>query len=96
MSVSVVHDGKQALAGFQEVNPEVALLDIGMPELDGYEVARRVRQGTLGRAVTLVAVTGWGQETDKARALAAGFNHHFTKPVEPERLLELLRTDLPR
>ena len=94
--VKVVHDGKQALAGFQELNPEVALLDIGMPELDGYEVARRVRQGTLGRAVTLVAVTGWGQESDKARALAAGFNHHFTKPVEPERLLALLRTDASR
>ncbi len=94
--VRVVHDGKQALAGFHELNPEFALLDIGMPELDGYEVARRVRQGTLGRAVTLVAVTGWGQESDKARALAAGFNHHFTKPVEPERLLALLRADLSR
>jgi CheY-like chemotaxis protein len=94
--VRVVHDGKQALAGFHELNPEFALLDIGMPELDGYEVARRVRQGTLGRAVTLVAVTGWGQESDKARALAAGFNHHFTKPVEPERLLALLRTDHSR
>ena len=94
--VNVVHDGKQALAAFHDFNPEVALLDIGMPELDGYEVARQVRQGTLGRAVTLVAVTGWGQETDKARALAAGFNHHFTKPVAPERLVELLRTNLPR
>ena len=65
-----------------------------MPELNGYEVARRVRQGSLGRAVTLIAVTGWGQDSDKARALAAGFNHHFTKPVEPERLSELLRSDL--
>jgi PAS domain S-box-containing protein len=90
--VRVVHDGKQALAAFHELNPEVVLLDIGMPELDGYEVARQVRQGTLGRAVTLVAVTGWGQESDKARALAAGFNHHFTKPVAPERLIELLRS----
>jgi PAS domain S-box-containing protein len=94
--VSVVHDGKQALAALHDLNPEFALLDIGMPELDGYEVARQVRQGTLGRAVTLVAVTGWGQESDKARALAAGFNHHFTKPVAPERLLELLRTDQSR
>ena len=93
--VMVVNDGKQALAAFHDLNPEVALLDIGMPELDGYEVARRVRQGTLGRAVTLVAVTGWGQESDKARALAAGFNHHFTKPVAPDRILELLRDDLP-
>ena len=94
--VRVVHDGKQALAAFHDLNPEVALLDIGMPELDGYEVARQVRQGTLGRAVTLVAVTGWGQQSDKARALAAGFNHHFTKPVAPERLVELLRTSLSR
>jgi CheY-like chemotaxis protein len=54
-----------------------------------------VRQGSLGRAVTLVALTGWGQETDKARALAAGFNHHFTKPVEPERIFELLKSELP-
>jgi PAS domain S-box-containing protein len=94
--VSVVHDGRQALAAFHDLNPEVALLDIGMPELDGYEVARQVRKGTLGRAVTLIAVTGWGQESDKARALAAGFNHHFTKPVKPERLIELLRSDLSR
>lgn len=91
--VTVVHDGQDALAAFNTMQPEVALLDIGMPELNGYEVARRVRQGSLGRAVTLIAVTGWGQDSDKARALAAGFNHHFTKPVEPERLAELLRSE---
>ena len=88
--VTVVHDGQEALATFHSLIPEVALLDIGMPELNGYEVARQVRQGSLGRAVTLIAVTGWGQEADKARALAAGFNHHFTKPIEPERLMDLL------
>jgi CheY-like chemotaxis protein len=66
-----------------------------MPNLSGYEVARRIRQGSLGRAVTLVAVTGWGQETDKARALAAGFNHHLTKPIETERLSELIRRMTP-
>ncbi len=64
----------------------MALLDIGMPELNGYEVARRsARAHPLGRAVTLIAVTGWGQDSDKARACAAGFNHHFTKPIEPDR-----------
>jgi len=89
--VTVVHDGQQALAAFQTARPEFALLDIGMPVLSGYEVARQVRQGSLGRAVTLVAITGWGQDGDKARALAAGFNHHFTKPIEPEMLSELLR-----
>jgi PAS domain S-box-containing protein len=91
--VTVVYDGKQALAAFSTVQPEVALLDIGMPELNGYEVARKVRQGSLGRAVTLIAVTGWGQDKDKAQALAAGFNHHFTKPVEADRLCDLLRSE---
>ncbi len=89
--VTVVYDGPEALATFSTLLPEVALLDIGMPGLSGYEVARRVRQGSLGRAVTLIAVTGWGQETDKAEALAAGFNHHFTKPIRPDRLIDLLR-----
>ena len=91
--VTVVHNGQEALAAFSAVQPEVALLDIGMPELNGYEVARRVRQGSLGRAVTLIAVTGWGQDRDKARSLAAGFNHHLTKPVETDRLLEMLRSE---
>ena len=88
--VKVVHSGKEALAAFSVMQPEVALLDVGMPELNGYEVARRVRQGSLGRAVILIAVTGWGQDKDKAQALAAGFNHHFTKPIEPDRLRDLL------
>lgn len=91
--VTVVHNGQEALAAFSAVQPEIALLDIGMPELSGYEVARRVRQGSLGRAVTLVAVTGWGQDREKAQSLAAGFNHHFTKPVEVDRLLELLGSE---
>lgn len=93
--VRVVHDGRAALKVFEEFQPEVALLDIGMPELTGYEVARSVRNGTLGRAVTLIALTGWGQDRDKDRALAAGFNHHFTKPVEPDRITEILSA-LPR
>ncbi len=91
--VTVAHSGGDALARFNTLLPEVAILDIGMPELDGYEVARQVRQQSLGRAVTLIAVTGWGQESDKARALAAGFNHHFTKPIEPAQLSQLLRSD---
>ena len=90
--VTIVHDGQAALAAVQSRRPEIVLLDIGMPKLSGYEVARQVRQGLLGRTVTLVAVTGWGQESDKARALAAGFNHHFTKPIETERLNELIRS----
>jgi CheY-like chemotaxis protein/two-component sensor histidine kinase len=90
--VKVVHDGAEALEALKSMRPEVALLDIGMPKMNGYDVARRIREDSLGRAVTLVAVTGWGQDGDKARALAVGFNYHFTKPVEPERLCELLRS----
>jgi signal transduction histidine kinase/CheY-like chemotaxis protein len=94
-TVSVVHDGRQALAAMEASRPDVALLDIGMPEIDGYEVARRVRGDSRGRRTLLIAITGWGQEQDKARAVAAGFDMHFTKPVEPQRLIELLGAELP-
>jgi signal transduction histidine kinase/ActR/RegA family two-component response regulator len=90
--VAAVHDGRDALSAFEALQPEVALLDIGMPGLNGYEVAREVRRSPGGQAVLLIAVTGWGQDSDKARALAAGFDHHFTKPVDPEQLSVLLRS----
>ncbi|MEJ0085024.1 MAG: response regulator [Pseudomonadota bacterium] len=93
--VTVVHDGRQALASIEKLEPEVALLDIGMPEFDGYEVARRVRRRPSGRGLTLIAVTGWGRETDRTLAIEAGFNLHFTKPVEPWRLIEILRAGAP-
>jgi PAS domain S-box-containing protein len=89
--VTVVHDGAAALSEIERLQPHVALLDIGMPGLTGYEVARRVRQSPTGRSMVLVAITGWGQDSDKVRALAAGFDHHFTKPVEPEHVSALLR-----
>jgi CheY-like chemotaxis protein/two-component sensor histidine kinase len=90
--VAVVRDGQEALAVWPQFLPEVALLDIGMPRLSGYEVARRVRQGERGRAVMLIAATGWGQIHDRAEALEAGFDHHFTKPIDTDRLRELLRS----
>ena len=92
--VTLAYDGPQALALLAQSQPEVALLDIGMPGLDGYEVARRIRQAPLGHRITLIAVTGWGQDRDKTQALQAGFDHHFTKPVDPSRLSELLRAGL--
>ena len=88
--VTVVHNGRQAVATIDSFRPDIALLDIGMPELSGYEVARRVREGPLGSSITLVAVTGWGQASDKARAADAGFNHHLTKPIEPNALAKVL------
>jgi PAS domain S-box-containing protein len=89
--VTVVHDGRNAVAAFSREHPEIALLDIGMPDLDGYAVAREVRMRERGKPAMLVAVTGWGNSDDKARAMAAGFDHHFTKPIDPADLDELLR-----
>jgi PAS domain S-box-containing protein len=89
--VTVGANGIEALELVDGVDPEVALLDIGMPGLDGYEVARRIRANPRHAGVVLVAVTGWGQESDKARARDAGFDLHFTKPIEPDTLLALLR-----
>ena len=70
--------------------PEVALLDIGMPLIDGYEVARRIRAQEWGKAVTLVALTGWGQESDRRRSREAGFDTHLVKPLDLEKLTALL------
>jgi PAS domain S-box-containing protein len=94
-AVTVAYDGQQALESIETTRPEVALLDVGMPELDGYEVARRVRLDPRIRNTLLIAVTGWGQASDKERALAAGFDVHFTKPVEPTALIDLLGEKLP-
>ncbi|HUI61705.1 MAG TPA: response regulator [Steroidobacteraceae bacterium] len=85
-------DGAAALECAATVHPQVVLLDIGMPRLDGYEVARRLREERANEAMVLVALTGWGQESDRQRAQAAGFDAHLTKPVDYERLTELLQS----
>jgi two-component system CheB/CheR fusion protein len=79
----VVHDGVQALRMAVQFRPEVVLLDIGMPGLDGYEVARRLRALKRERPLRIVAITGWGQEADRARSREAGFDVHLVKPVDP-------------
>jgi CheY-like chemotaxis protein len=73
-----------------EFRPDVILLDIGMPKMNGYDAARQIRQKPWGEKVVLVALTGRGQEGDKRRAEQAGFDHHFTKPVDPAALERLL------
>jgi two-component system CheB/CheR fusion protein len=86
--VTVVHDGVAALEAAAREPPEVVLLDLGLPGMDGYEVARRLRQSSEG--VVLIAISGYGQDDDRRRSSAAGFSHHLTKPVEPEALDHLL------
>jgi CheY-like chemotaxis protein len=89
--VQVAHDGLEAIDLFERMQPDVAILDIGMPGLSGHEVARRIRAQNTGRPVKLIALTGWGQKADKDRAAESGFDFHFTKPIEPAQLSELIK-----
>jgi PAS domain S-box-containing protein len=93
--VHTAYDGEQALRIAAEVQPDIALLDIGMPRVDGYEACRRMRKETWGERMLLIAITGWGQEADRRRTVEAGFDHHLVKPVYPATLMELLASPLP-
>lgn len=88
--VRVARDGEEAVAAAEEFRPDAILLDIGMPKLNGYDACARIRKGAAANAM-IVALTGWSQEEDKARAMQAGFDRHFTKPVEPKTLEGLIR-----
>ena len=85
-------DGLVALETAAAFRPDVVLLDIGMPKLNGYEVCRRLRAQPWGAGLLIVAVTGWGQDSDKLRAREAGFDHHLTKPMDPTALYDLLES----
>lgn len=87
-AVVVAYDGPAALARAEEATPEVAFLDIGLPEMDGYELARRLRD-RFGEKITLVAVTGYGQDSDRRRSKEAGFDEHLVKPIDIDRTLKL-------
>ena len=88
--VHLAYDGEQAVIKARELAPEIALVDIGLPKLNGYGVAQAIRAEPWGAKMLLIALSGWGQEEDKRRALAAGFNFHRTKPVDPEQVDELI------
>jgi CheY-like chemotaxis protein len=90
--VQVVHDGPSALATLASYRPTVVLLDIGMPGMDGYEVARRIRAQPIGQGVLLIALTGWGQEEDRQRTSQAGFDYHLLKPADIGELKTLFMT----
>ncbi len=93
--IHLAHDGVEALAVAAEKTPEVALLDIGMPGMDGYQVAACIRRETWGKNMTLIAITGWGQEDAKRMARDAGFDHHLTKPMD-STILEAILADVTR
>jgi PAS domain S-box-containing protein len=87
--VHAVHDGVKAVEAVQAFQPNVAILDIGMPGMNGYDAARKIR-AQFGKGVVLIAVTGWGQEQDKQRSKEAGFDYHFTKPIDVSALEKIL------
>jgi CheY-like chemotaxis protein len=89
-NVRIAHDGAEALREAEDFRPEVAFVDIGMPKVHGYEVARRMRAAPGTARTLLVAVTGWGQENDRRRAREAGFDRHLVKPVDPQEIEAIL------
>jgi DNA-binding response OmpR family regulator len=88
--VRTAHDGQAALTTAADYRPEVVLLDIGLPGMDGFEVAKRLREQEWMAGVMLVAMTGYGQEEDRRRSREAGFDHHMVKPIDPGALEALL------
>lgn len=89
--VRTAYDGTAGLRLALEQVPHVLLLDIGLPQLSGYGIARRIRQDSRTSNILLIAISGWGQDRDKQEAAAAGFDHHFTKPVDFDMLQTALR-----
>ena len=90
-NVQVAHDGLEGLKLTESFQPQVVLLDIGLPGLNGYEVAKRIRKEPWGSQIFLVALTGWGQAEDQARSEEAGFDKHLVKPVQLSVIFDLLR-----
>jgi signal transduction histidine kinase len=88
--VRTVHDGEAAVGAAFEFQPQVILLDIGMPKLNGYEVCRRLRSTAAGADMTVIAITGWSQPTDHEMSRKAGFDHHLVKPVDPAAVVTLI------
>jgi CheY-like chemotaxis protein len=84
------HDGLEAVAAAERYRPEVVLLDIGLPSLNGYDAARRIREQPWGKDMVLIALTGWGQEADRRKSKDAGFDQHMVKPVDLDALMRLL------
>jgi DNA-binding response OmpR family regulator len=93
--VRTAYDGEEAVEADARFQPGIVLLDIGLPKMSGYDVARHIRSRR-GAGVLIVAITGWGQDEDRQRSRDAGFDHHFTKPVDIESLLETLERERPR
>jgi CheY-like chemotaxis protein/nitrogen-specific signal transduction histidine kinase len=89
--VQTAYDGETGSRAAESFRPDIVLLDLGLPDIDGHQVSRRIRDSAWGRTTRLIAVSGWGREEDRQRSKDAGFDGHLTKPVEPEALIQLIR-----
>jgi CheY-like chemotaxis protein len=94
--VQVAHLGRSALSLARAFHPDTAVLDIGMPDVSGYEVAQILRREPWATNIQLIALTGWGEDQDRHRALEAGFDHHLIKPVDPDQLMGLIVSRPPQ
>jgi CheY-like chemotaxis protein len=88
--VQLAHDGEEALRAAEKFLPDVVLLDLGMPKLNGYDACRRMREQPWGQKTIIIALTGWGRDEDRERTRDAGFDYHLVKPVRPLSLLEVI------
>ena len=94
-SVGVVHDGEGAVSAASAECPDVILMDIGLPRMNGYEAARCIRKDSGDKAMLIIALTGWGQESDRKRSADAGIDHHLVKPLDFGKLRALLEPATP-
>ena len=89
--VQVAHDGPSGLDTARRSNPEIIILDIGLPGMDGYQVAAHIREEEATKGVVMIAITGYGQDEDRRRAKEAGFDHHLVKPIASQVLIEIIQ-----
>ncbi|HVL58520.1 MAG TPA: response regulator [Burkholderiaceae bacterium] len=93
--VECAHDGAQALQRAGQIHPQVVLLDLELPQMNGYEVARALRAADGGERLLLIAISGFGRDRDRAAALDAGFDFHLTKPADPDEVIRLVAQRRP-
>ena len=90
------HDGVEGLAAAERLRPDVVLMDLGLPRIDGFEACRRIREQPWGKGILMIAITGWGQDVDRRKSQEAGFDHHLVKPVDARAIVALMHESTPR
>ena len=90
------HDGVEGLAAAERLRPDVVLMDLGLPRIDGFDACRRIREQPWGKRMLLIAITGWGQDADRRKSQEAGFDHHLVKPVDTRAIVALMQESTPR